>query len=149
MGMLRAAGCRRLFLEGNLFIAPISWMMANIRGNAFAESVLIFVAVSCSCSVQYTTIEYEIPRQPTGPPVFLLVVDTNTDDEKLQNLKDSLSMALNLIPQVGQRHIEPFSVCHCCVSVCDGRTRQVSRFGAETSTLHACCVVPCSCDTCN
>mmetsp|Transcript_41917 Transcript_41917/g.98450 ORF Transcript_41917/g.98450 Transcript_41917/m.98450 type:complete len:753 (+) Transcript_41917:58-2316(+) len=48
---------------------------------------------------QYSTIEYELPRGGTGPPVFLLVVDTGGNEKELQALKDSLLMALNLIPQ--------------------------------------------------
>eukprot|EP00294_Goniomonas_avonlea_P013357 CAMPEP_0114556282 /NCGR_PEP_ID=MMETSP0114-20121206/9212_1 /TAXON_ID=31324 /ORGANISM="Goniomonas sp, Strain m" /LENGTH=677 /DNA_ID=CAMNT_0001741489 /DNA_START=307 /DNA_END=2340 /DNA_ORIENTATION=+ len=51
---------------------------------------------------QYTTIEYQLPRALSGPPVFLMVVDTGGNERELQALRDSLLMALNLIPQEAQ-----------------------------------------------
>jgi len=47
---------------------------------------------------QYTTIEYQLQRPFAPPPVFLLCVDTSGKEKELQALKDSLIMALNLIP---------------------------------------------------
>lgn len=48
---------------------------------------------------QFTTIEYQLQRPPAPPPVFLLVVDTSGKEKELQALKDSIIMALNLIPE--------------------------------------------------
>ncbi|EKX47073.1 secretory protein 23A [Guillardia theta CCMP2712] len=48
---------------------------------------------------QFTTIEYQLQRPFAPPPVFLLVVDTSVKEKELMALKDSLLMALNLIPE--------------------------------------------------
>ncbi|CAM9562444.1 unnamed protein product [Phaeothamnion confervicola] len=48
---------------------------------------------------QFTTVEYELTTPPQGPPVFLLVVDTCVLDEELDELKDSLTQTLNLLPE--------------------------------------------------
>eukprot|EP00802_Teleaulax_amphioxeia_P005219 Tamp_05223.p1 GENE.Tamp_05223~~Tamp_05223.p1 ORF type:complete len:560 (+),score=150.25 Tamp_05223:448-2127(+) len=48
---------------------------------------------------QFTTIEYQLQRPYANPPLFLLVVDTSVKEKELQALKDSLLMALNLIPE--------------------------------------------------
>jgi|EP00505_MAST-04D_sp_SCG-Rhode-Island_P003435 protein transport protein SEC23 len=47
---------------------------------------------------QYTTLEYELPNRRAGPPVFVFVVDTCLPEEQLEELKDSLQQALNLLP---------------------------------------------------
>jgi protein transport protein SEC23 len=49
--------------------------------------------------IQFTTIEYQLQRPYANPPLFLLVVDTSVKEKELQALKDSLLMALNLIPE--------------------------------------------------
>lgn len=46
----------------------------------------------------FSTIEYTIPRAPYMPPVFLFLVDTCMEEEELGALKDSLTMALSLLP---------------------------------------------------
>lgn len=49
---------------------------------------------------QFSTVEYELQSTaPTGPPVFLFVVDTCVDEEEMDELKDSLQQTLNLIPE--------------------------------------------------
>ena len=48
---------------------------------------------------QFTTIEYQLQRPYAPAPVFVLVVDTSVKEKELQALKDSLLMALNLIPE--------------------------------------------------
>lgn len=48
---------------------------------------------------QFTSIEYELPRATLGQPLFLFVVDIGGSAKEMQALKDSLLMALNLIPQ--------------------------------------------------
>jgi protein transport protein SEC23 len=47
---------------------------------------------------QFTTVEYELPTPPAGPPVFLFVVDTCLDEEELSHLRDALQQTLNLLP---------------------------------------------------
>eukprot|EP00638_Chattonella_subsalsa_P004914 CAMPEP_0117736372 /NCGR_PEP_ID=MMETSP0947-20121206/1889_1 /TAXON_ID=44440 /ORGANISM="Chattonella subsalsa, Strain CCMP2191" /LENGTH=741 /DNA_ID=CAMNT_0005551647 /DNA_START=307 /DNA_END=2532 /DNA_ORIENTATION=- len=48
---------------------------------------------------QFTTIEYELQTAPpSGPPVFLFVVDTCLPEDELDELKDSLQQTLNLMP---------------------------------------------------
>jgi len=44
-----------------------------------------------------TTVEYQLPRSPAGPPVFLWVIDTCLDESELQALKESLLQAVNMI----------------------------------------------------
>lgn len=48
---------------------------------------------------QFTTVEYELQTPPTGPPVFLFVVDTCLDEEELAHLRDALQQSLNLLPE--------------------------------------------------
>lgn len=49
---------------------------------------------------QYTTLEYVMPtRSVAGPPVFLFVVDSYSDQEELDELKDSLQQSLSLLPE--------------------------------------------------
>lgn len=47
---------------------------------------------------QFSTIEYTITRAHVVPPVFLLVVDTCMDESEMSSLKESLQMALSLMP---------------------------------------------------
>mmetsp|Transcript_26453 Transcript_26453/g.44705 ORF Transcript_26453/g.44705 Transcript_26453/m.44705 type:complete len:531 (-) Transcript_26453:1186-2778(-) len=47
---------------------------------------------------QFTTVEYEIQTQSSGPPAFLFVVDTCVDEDELNHLRDSLLQTLNLLP---------------------------------------------------
>ncbi|CAF2309779.1 unnamed protein product [Rotaria sp. Silwood2] len=49
-------------------------------------------------SPQYTTIEYTLMRAPAQPAVFLFVVDTCMDEDDMTALKESLQMALSLLP---------------------------------------------------
>ena len=44
-----------------------------------------------------TTVEYQLPRSPAGPPVFLWAIDTCLDESELQALKESLLQAVNMI----------------------------------------------------
>ncbi|KAJ2721938.1 GTPase-activating protein S23 [Coemansia sp. Benny D115] len=46
----------------------------------------------------YTTIEYTMARQSPVPPVFMFVVDTCLEEDELKALKDSLILALSLLP---------------------------------------------------
>lgn len=49
---------------------------------------------------QYTTCEYELPSiPPAGPPVFIFVVDICSHEEELKELADSISQALQLLPE--------------------------------------------------
>ncbi|KAF2431858.1 transport protein SEC23 [Tothia fuscella] len=45
-----------------------------------------------------TTIEYRLGRPAPSPPIFLFVVDTCQEDDSLKALKDSIIMALSLLP---------------------------------------------------
>ncbi|KAJ1728250.1 GTPase-activating protein S23 [Coemansia biformis] len=47
---------------------------------------------------RFTTIEYELPRRSPVPPVFMFVVDTCLEEDELKGLKDSLILALSLLP---------------------------------------------------
>ncbi|PIA18331.1 hypothetical protein COEREDRAFT_39342 [Coemansia reversa NRRL 1564] len=47
---------------------------------------------------RFTTIEYELPRRSPVPPVFMFVVDTCLHEDELKALKDSLILALSLVP---------------------------------------------------
>ncbi|CAF0777901.1 unnamed protein product [Adineta ricciae] len=49
-------------------------------------------------SPQFTTIEYTLIRAPISPAIFLFVVDTCMDEDDLTALKESLQMALSLLP---------------------------------------------------
>lgn len=48
--------------------------------------------------LQHTTMEYITNKPVQFPPVFLFVVDTTTDEENLDALKDSLVTSLSLLP---------------------------------------------------
>jgi len=48
---------------------------------------------------QYTTMEYVLTNRATPPPVFLFLVDRCVDSAELQELKNGLIMALNLLPE--------------------------------------------------
>ena len=49
---------------------------------------------------QFTTLEYELQAPlPSGPPVFLFVVDTCVHEDELSHLKDSLQQTLNILPE--------------------------------------------------
>ncbi|KAK5171418.1 GTPase-activating protein S23 [Saxophila tyrrhenica] len=45
-----------------------------------------------------TTIEYRLARPAPTPPIFLFVVDTCQEEDSLKALKDSIIMALGLLP---------------------------------------------------
>lgn len=46
---------------------------------------------------QFTTVEYELQSTaPSGPPIFLFVVDTCVDEEEMDELKDSLQQVCSL-----------------------------------------------------
>lgn len=47
----------------------------------------------------YLTIEYQLNKPPSNPPIFLYVVDTCLREQDLKALKDSLTVSLNLLPQ--------------------------------------------------
>eukprot|EP01100_Stratorugosa_tubuloviscum_P005562 TRINITY_DN2474_c0_g1_i1.p1 TRINITY_DN2474_c0_g1~~TRINITY_DN2474_c0_g1_i1.p1 ORF type:complete len:755 (-),score=374.32 TRINITY_DN2474_c0_g1_i1:175-2439(-) len=47
----------------------------------------------------YTTIEYELPRSVSSPPIFLFVIDTCIDEIELKALKESLIAQLALLPE--------------------------------------------------
>jgi len=46
----------------------------------------------------FSTIEYTLTRQQSGPLIYLLVIDTCLDEEDLNALKESLQMSLSLLP---------------------------------------------------
>jgi len=48
---------------------------------------------------QYTSVEYELQTMPSGPPIFLFVVDTCVLEDELKELRDSLQQTLNLLPE--------------------------------------------------
>jgi protein transport protein SEC23 len=48
---------------------------------------------------QFTTVEYELQNQPTGPPAFLFLIDTCIDEDELVHLRDALQQTLNLLPE--------------------------------------------------
>jgi protein transport protein SEC23 len=47
----------------------------------------------------FTTLEYQLPRAPCPPPIFLFVVDTCMDEDELQSVKETLILSLSLLPQ--------------------------------------------------
>ncbi len=48
---------------------------------------------------QYTTVEYTLQSvPPTNPPAFVFVVDTCVHEDELEELKDSLTQTLSLLP---------------------------------------------------
>ena len=48
---------------------------------------------------QYTTVEYQLQNIPlAGPPAFLFLIDTCLHDDELDELKDSLTQTLALLP---------------------------------------------------
>ncbi|KAJ2617421.1 GTPase-activating protein S23 [Coemansia sp. RSA 1285] len=47
---------------------------------------------------RFTTIEYGLSRRSPVPPVFMFVVDTCVEENELKALKDSLILALSLLP---------------------------------------------------
>lgn len=47
---------------------------------------------------QSTTIEYRLARPAPTPPIFVFVVDTCQEEDSLKALKDSIIMALGLLP---------------------------------------------------
>ena len=47
---------------------------------------------------QFTTLEYQLPGRFAGPPAFLFVVDTGLQDDDLDQLRDSITQALSLLP---------------------------------------------------
>jgi len=46
----------------------------------------------------FSTIEYTLTRQQSGPLIYLLVIDTCLDEEDLNALKESLQMSISLMP---------------------------------------------------
>lgn len=49
---------------------------------------------------QFSNVEYELPSIPcAGPPVFIFVVDVCNHEDELKELADSLTQALNLLPE--------------------------------------------------
>ena len=48
---------------------------------------------------QFSSVEYELPSIPNaGPPVFIFVVDACNHEDELKELGDSVTQALNLLP---------------------------------------------------
>lgn len=48
---------------------------------------------------QFSSVEYELPSIPNaGPPVFIFVVDACNHEDELKELGDSITQALNLLP---------------------------------------------------
>eukprot|EP00211_Chloroparvula_japonica_P003748 CAMPEP_0119129606 /NCGR_PEP_ID=MMETSP1310-20130426/7282_1 /TAXON_ID=464262 /ORGANISM="Genus nov. species nov., Strain RCC2339" /LENGTH=774 /DNA_ID=CAMNT_0007120039 /DNA_START=261 /DNA_END=2588 /DNA_ORIENTATION=+ len=48
---------------------------------------------------QFTTVEYRLSKPYAPPPVFLFVVDVATYPEELQHIRESLMMALSVLPE--------------------------------------------------
>lgn len=48
---------------------------------------------------QFTTVEYQLQTQQSGPPTFLFLVDTCVDEDELTHLRDALQQTLNLLPE--------------------------------------------------
>lgn len=46
----------------------------------------------------HTTIEYRLSRPAPAPPIFVFVVDTCQEEDSLKALKDSIIMAISLLP---------------------------------------------------
>ena len=47
----------------------------------------------------FTTVEYNLPRQQAAPPVFLFVLDMCTREDELQTAKEYIIKALSLLPK--------------------------------------------------
>ena len=47
----------------------------------------------------FTTVEYRLSKPYSPPPAFLFVVDLSLPPESLQHVKDSLMMAISLLPE--------------------------------------------------
>jgi len=84
-------------VRGKLWVCPFCYQRNPFPANYndISESNLPAELIP-----KYTTIEYVLSRsQPAPPPVFLFVVDTCLPDEELTELKNSLIMALTLMPE--------------------------------------------------
>lgn len=73
----------------------------------------------------FTTVEYNLQRQPAPPPVFLFVLDMCTREDELQTAKEYIIKALSLLPKnaivglitFGQNvhvHVIGFTECTKC-----------------------------------
>jgi len=86
-------------------------------------------------SPQYTTIEYTLVRAPPQPAVFLFVVDTCMDEEDMTALKESLQMALSLLPTDALVGLITFGrMVHIHELNCEGMTRSYVFRGTKDFT---------------
>ncbi|CAF0817521.1 unnamed protein product [Didymodactylos carnosus] len=84
---------------------------------------------------QFTTIEYTLVRSPAQPSVFLFVVDTCMDEEDMTALKESLQMALSLLPTDALVGLITFGrMVHVHELNCEGMTRSYVFRGTKDLT---------------
>lgn len=83
-------------LVGKLWICPFC-----LQRNNFPPFYSEMSATNLPAELipMFTTLEYQLPRAPCPPPIFLFVVDTCMDEDELQALKESLILSLSLLPE--------------------------------------------------
>ncbi|ORY95407.1 protein transporter SEC23 [Syncephalastrum racemosum] len=83
-------------VRGKLWICPFC-----LQRNAFPPHYKDISNTNLPAELlpKYTTIEYNLNRVASAPPIFLYVVDTCLDDDDLKALKEALIVSLSLLPQ--------------------------------------------------
>lgn len=102
---VRCTSCRAVLnpycqvdLRSNLWVCPFC-LTRNHFPPHYAEN-MSETNLPAELIPQFATCEYELPSVPDmGPPCFLFVVDTCVHPEELAELADSLTQALNLLPE--------------------------------------------------
>tara|TARA_R110002050_G_scaffold195610_5_gene330519 strand:+ start:989 stop:1234 length:246 start_codon:yes stop_codon:yes gene_type:complete len=62
---------------------------------------------------QFTTVEYKLSKPVAPPPVFLFVVDVSTPPEELIHIKESILMAISVLPETSHVGLITFAD-HVC-----------------------------------
>eukprot|EP01103_Thecamoeba_quadrilineata_P000276 TRINITY_DN1022_c0_g1_i3.p1 TRINITY_DN1022_c0_g1~~TRINITY_DN1022_c0_g1_i3.p1 ORF type:complete len:507 (-),score=63.05 TRINITY_DN1022_c0_g1_i3:800-2320(-) len=81
-------------LVGKLWTCPLC-----LQRNSMPPAYANISQQALPAEVLYTTIEYLLPRPVLPPPVFLFVIDVCMDEDELKAVKDSIHMALNILPK--------------------------------------------------
>ena len=68
----------------------------------------------------YTTVEYQMDNKNPRPPCFMLVLDTATTAEELQDAKDSLGQLVALLPEECLVGLITFGATVTVHELCDG-----------------------------
>jgi len=84
--------------KSKLWTCPFSQTTRNVFPPHYAQNISE-QNLPAELIPQFTTIEYELPARPAGPPIFMYVIDTCIDKEELEALKDSVQQSLALLPE--------------------------------------------------